>query len=631
MASRMHNGGMSIAPSVIPSALRPTRHGMPCTSVADSVPVAPSVPCAPAFSVADIRAAEEPLLHAERYPDQLMRSAAHHVAELAYLLLRTTRRAGRALLLVGPGGNGGDALYAGAELLSAGVGVEAVLLYPEKTHPRACEAFLAAGGIERPAEDLGETGEWGLVIDGLLGIGARGGLREEARRLVDVVEGSGATVLAVDVPSGIEADSGNAGGLHLRADVTITFGGLRRAHALCPECGEVILADPRLPESVGSEEAGASIGDHLREATPSMLLTRAWAGSDTLTEAELRSARGATLRHLPVLRGFPSQEPSAGADKYSGGVVGIAAGSTTYPGAAVLCTSGAVRATSSMVRYAGGPREAVLAAHPEIVASAGIDDAGRVQAWVCGPGRGMDETAAQELGALLSGAGQPGSEACPLLIDADGLTLLAEHAPLRRALRARTGADVSRETASGASGQPVVLTPHAGEFRRLSRAYAGDDPSGSSCPDPAEDPRAAVEALARWTGAIVLLKGRITLISDGERTYAIDSGSSWAATPGSGDVLAGVLGALIARAPREGVLDAVLSGVLLHARASALAAERAGGGLGSAAPVSAGQIAEAIPLAWAYRGSGAPGEEAAGDADAAAGWEAVEAGATSAS
>lgn len=531
------------------------------------------------------------------------------------------------LLLVGPGGNGGDALYAGTELLMSGIHVEATFLNPSKTHPQAREAFAAAGGRERRASDLPDT-RWDLIIDGLLGIGARGGLRDNARALANAVEGSaaaGTLVLAIDVPSGIEADSGATGGVHLRADVTITFGGLRRAHALCPECGEVILADPRLPEHCDPRLAEQrSISSHLNEGNSALRVTRAWAGGDQLSDFDLRRARGATLHHISTCAGFPQQEPTSRSDKYSGGVVGIAAGSPTYPGAAVLCTAGAVRATSSMVRYVGGSSSAVLAAHPEVVVSPSVAETGRVQAWVLGPGRGTDKNAAAELTHLLSSSSERDK---PLLLDADALTLLAEHPSLMETLRARTGAGVSRETPCGEEAQstraggPVVLTPHAGECRRLLAAWSQDEAAGEDFPDPKAAPLTAVETLARWSGCLVLLKGRMTLISDGHRTWAIDCGSSWAATPGSGDVLAGIVGALMAREPVDRILLAVLNGVLLHARAAVLGARRAAGSLtinearggsagapmdaGEEAPISAMNIAEAVPLAWTYRGDGA--------------------------
>ena len=149
----------------------------------------------------------------------------------------------RALVLAGPGGNGGDALYAGAELQLAGHNVDA-LLTAGHAQERALSAFTNAGGtvLERLPEG---SAEYALAIDGITGIGGSGGLRGE---LADVVAWlRGVQVLAVDVPSGVDANTGEAGELHVSADATVTFGGWRRAHALAPECGVQLLADIGLP------------------------------------------------------------------------------------------------------------------------------------------------------------------------------------------------------------------------------------------------------------------------------------------------------------------------------------------------------------------------------------------------
>lgn len=135
--------------------------------------------------------------------------------------------------------------------------------------------------------------------------------------------------------------------------------------------------------------------------------------------------------------------PGARDDKYTQGVTGILAGSSTYPGAAVLCAGGAVAATSGMVRYVGTANHQVLAHWPEVIAAPTPAAAGRVQAWVVGPGVGTDEAGAAALWFALESD-------LPVLVDADGLTMLAAHPDL-----------VVNRTA------PTVLTPHAGEFARL--------------------------------------------------------------------------------------------------------------------------------------------------------------------
>ena len=493
-----------------------------------------------AYPVSVIRACEQVLLEAQPEPDQLMRQAAHAVAVAARTLLAEMSNP-QVLLLVGAGGNGGDALYAGAELLSD-YHVDAVLLGREgRVHERALRAFDAAGGIIR--DELPDPGPWDLIIDGILGIGGSGGLSPALGTWLGEVE---ASIVAVDVPSGIDADTGARPEHHVTADVTVTFGGLRLAHAVSTVCGEVLVAD------IGNQ--AGELGMSLLRAHRPLFAFRA-----------LPPAREwpLPLIGLAELHSDVPLEPGADDDKYSGGVVGLCAGSQTYPGAALLTTCGAVRASSSMVRYVGPLGHDVVRAVPEVVISATVADTGRVQAWVVGPGRGTDDTARAELAELLA---RPE----PLLIDADAITLLAQSPELRAALRTRPG--------------DTLLTPHAGEFTRLATAI-GDLPAVS------DDPLGAVQALAEQLQCGVLLKGRRTIICLGGEITTIDAGSSWAATPGSGDVLAGLAGAWIARLGLSGVQQAVS----IHGIAAWLSAQTPDG----PAPTSASRIADAIPQATA--------------------------------
>ncbi len=257
-------------------------------------------------------------------------------------------------------------------------------------------------------------------------------------------------------------------------------------------------------------------------------------------------------------------EPSAKDDKYSGGVVAICAGGKDFPGAGILCSTAAVRTTSSMVRYIGDSTAPVLA-NPEIVAHPDVSSAGRAQAWVVGPGRGTDDDAIHELEKVLD---RPE----PVLLDADALTLLSKHPHLQELVRMR---------------DLTVLTPHAGEADRLQEAL--------DIPD--QDRVNIAQVLARSLGCTVLLKGRTTIISDATTTHAIDAGSSWGATAGSGDVLSGIIGALLARPdeePGQGV-RAATTGVMIHSHAAYLAAQTQLG----PAPTSAAKIAEMIPSAIA--------------------------------
>ncbi|KXP07169.1 NAD(P)H-hydrate dehydratase [Tsukamurella tyrosinosolvens] len=454
-----------------------------------------------------VRAAEAPLLAV--LPDgALMRRAAHGLAGVcaAELAARTGGTAGRRVtLLVGSGDNGGDALFAGAFLRRRGVAVEAVLLAPDRAHAAGLRALRRAGG-----RIVGAPRRPDLVVDGIVGISARGALRPEA---ADLVAGITAPIVAADTPSGVDVRTGVVHGPAVSAAVTVAFGALKPVHALAPaRCGRIELIDIGL-------------------AFP----------SDRST-GELLAYDDADLAALwPV--------PGPADDKYSLGVLGVVAGGATYPGAAVLATGAAIRATSGMVRYAGTARDAVLAAWPEAVASDDVAGAGRVQAWAAGPGMGVDGAAADHLARVLD-------QDLPTVLDADALTLLAEHPGL---LAGRSA--------------PTVLTPHAGEFARLV------GPVGN-------DRVAAVREAARELDATVLLKGHVTVIAAPDGTVVADTaGSSWAATPGSGDVLTGLVGKLLA----SGL--APLAAAACAARVHGLAAARAADG----APTHAAAISAAVP------------------------------------
>ena len=230
--------------------------------------------------------------------------------------------------------------------------------------------------------------------------------------------------------------------------------------------------------------------------------------------------------------------PGPADDKYTQGVTGIAAGSATYPGAAVLASGAAVLATSGMVRYSGSAADLVRARWPEVVATDEFADAARTQSWAVGPGIGTDDAGRALLAAVLD-------RDVPVCIDADGVTLLGGHADLRSAI----------------AGRPVVLTPHDREFARV---------AGEVGPDRIAAARRAAAALR----VTVLLKGNATVVADPDgRTLVHPSTTSWAATAGSGDVLTGIVGALLAAG-----LDpwwAAGCGAFVHARAAEIAADGA--------------------------------------------------------
>ena len=323
-----------------------------------------------AHTVGQVRQAEAALM--ATLPDgALMQRAAAGLATSVIDLLGGAY--GRTvLLLVGSGDNGGDALYAGAMLARRGARVEVVTV-ADSVHEAGLAALRAVGG--RPVEPV-DIQHPDVVLDGIVGIGGRPGLRDRAVRAVRAV--AGVPMVAVDVPSGVDVDTGRLDGDHVTADLTVTFGTHKVCHLVEPAasaCGVVQLVDLGLD----------------------------------LPEAEVTA-----LQQSDVAALLP--RPGAEAQKYSRGVVGVRAGSERYPGAGVLSTSGAAGGLAGMVRYAGGAPDAVLAAHPEVVVGEG-----RVQAWVVGSGG--DEGAAAALAAAWD-------DDVPLLVDADALQHLV--APLDR-------------------------------------------------------------------------------------------------------------------------------------------------------------------------------------------------------
>ena len=446
------------------------------------------------YAVDEIRAAEAALM--ARQPDgALMARAAGGLAvECAELLGRTY--GARVVLLVGAGNNGGDALYAGAALARRGAAVRAVLLAPERTHAGGLAALHRAGGRTAPPA-AGSLRGADLVVDGIVGIGGQGALRGGAVELAAAADDR--LTVAVDVPSGVSADTGEVCGPAIRADVTVTFGALKPglvSGAGLPNVGELRLVDIGL-------------------------------------DATLPLATTFVLEAGDVAALLP--DPGAASDKYTRGVVGVVAGSPAYPGAGVLATGAAAVGGAGYVRYAGAAAEAIRARYPEVVVQSGTDPGDlRVQAWVIGPGMGTDGGARRLLEAVLA-------TDVPVIVDADGITLLGQH---RELLRGRSA--------------PTVLTPHDREFARIA-----DGPSA--------DRLASARAAAARLGATVLLKGAATVVAapDG-RAWVNRTGTPWLATAGSGDVLSGLIGSLLA-----GGLEAPLAaaaGAFVHGVAGQLAA-----------------------------------------------------------
>ena len=468
----------------------------------------------PVWSVAQIRAAEAAVI-AEVGEAAVMQRAAYGLAVHCSRVLGRPYGA-RVVLLVGAGNNGGDALYAGVELLRRGAAVHAVLLNPERVHVRGVLALVRAGGTTGSASAARSRLDGAdLVVDGIIGIGGRGALRAPAE---DLVAGLATPVVAVDVPSGVDADTGNRAGAAVRAHSTVTFGGYKP--------GLLVGAGPAAAGHVRLVDIG--LAPHLRDPVAGVL------------------EPGDVAALLPV--------PGAGEDKYSRGVVGVVSGSAAYEGAAVLSVGGALRAKAGMVRYAGSAAAGIRSRWPEAVVNEGRPAAaGRVQAWVIGPGLGTDEEAAGLVAEVLTGD-------VPVLVDADGLTVLSRSPEL---LRDRTA--------------PTVLTPHDREFERLFGAVGGDRVDAAR--------RAAADS-----GAVVLLKGQATIVAEPAGRVRINpTGSHWLATAGTGDVLSGLAGALLAAGLDP--LDAAAAAAYVHGMAGALAAGEPGG------PIIGMDVVDAIPAA----------------------------------
>jgi hydroxyethylthiazole kinase-like uncharacterized protein yjeF len=443
------------------------------------------------------------------------------------------------VVLAGSGDNGGDALYAGASLARRGARVLAVAA-GTRVHEAGAGALRATGGRVTEPSDPGLPATMNaadLVLDGLLGIGGRGGLREPQAALAalaEVARTGGARVVAVDLPSGVDADTGEVAGAAVRADVTVTFGTWKTG----------LLVDP------GAGHAGlAQLVD---------------IGLAPCLAAPVAAAYGAS--DVAALLPRPGRE----SDKYRRGVLGIVAGSDRFTGAAALAVGGALRGGAGMVRLVSDEAAAaVVRQHwPEAVITvtgatgAEIGAVGRVQAWLAGPGMGTDEQAHHRLAAVLA-------TDLPVLVDADGLTLVAGSPALVAQRRA-----------------PTLLTPHAGELARL----LGADPADVTARR-TEHARAA----ARTLRCCVLLKGSTTVIAtpDDSPLLVNPTGTGWLATAGSGDVLSGLAGALLAQG--LGIREAAAAAAFLHGVSARYAAGGAGRVPGGEAPIGAGDVIDSLP------------------------------------
>jgi len=488
----------------------------------------------------------------------LMTRAGEAVA--AAVLRRFGHAAHRGVLIVaGKGNNGGDGMVAGRALIAEQVPVRAILL------ARACELkgdaarahaeFAGAGGSVSEVNDeaglaRSTLGQGGVIIDALFGTGLNAAVSGLARRAIERVNDSGVPLVAVDIASGVNADSGAIMGVAARASLTVTFGFAKFGHVSYPGaefCGELEIAEIGFaPAAVAEIAPGGKYFDS--------------AEARSLVRARPRNSHKGNYGHLMVIAGSRGKSGAAilaarGALRMGAGLVTAAIpdaiGATVAAGAAELMTEPIADRDG---HFDGEHAPRVLARLLE-----GKD------ALAVGPGIGLSDDTCALMEWLVAEGAAPHR---PMLIDADGLNALA-----------RLGAARLRHAAGA-----VVLTPHPGEAARLLSMSAGEVNA---------DRIGAARRLVNLTGATVLLKGARTIVAGaGGEVYVNASGNPGMATPGMGDVLSGIVGALMGQGLAP--LDALAFGAFVHGHAADRLATRI-------APVGylAGDLADELPAALA--------------------------------
>jgi NAD(P)H-hydrate epimerase len=437
----------------------------------------------------------------------LMENAGRAVADE---VARRFPDAGTVAVLCGPGNNGGDGFVAARHLAERGYRVRLGFNGdPARLPPdAAANARRYAGKRETLSADI-LAGD--VVVDALFAAGLTRPIEGDYAVIIERVNASGLPVVAVDVPSGIDGTTGEVRGVAIKALSTVTFFRLKPGHLLLPgrlHCGEVSLADIGIPSRV----------------------------LDTIKPKTFANEPPLWLQHFP----WPTPE----GHKYARGHAVVVSGPLCSTGAARLGARGALRAGAGLVTVAS-PRDAlsVNASSLTAIMVREADDARALQglladqrknAVLIGPGVGVGErTKAMVLASLGSSAA--------VVLDADAITSFAEDS-------AKLFAAIGKRAA------PVVLTPHDGEFARLFGDIAGSKLDRS-------------RSAASRSGATILLKGADTVVAAPDGVASINATtSSWLATAGSGDVLAGmVLGLLAQRMPP---FEATSAAVWLHGKAA---------------------------------------------------------------
>ena len=506
----------------------------------------------PVLDARRMRAADRAAIRGGVPSDRLMENAARALVEELVFAWPDVERV---VAVCGPGNNGGDGLAAARLLSQRGIPVAIfTLVDPDgyrgdaaRNVSRARAAGLELTSLTRSGAGASLTralSRAGAVVDALFGTGLTRALSGRAARAVHAINAAGRPVVAADLPSGLSADTGRLLGPAVRAGLTVAFAAAKPAHVFWPArgfCGRVIVRDIGIPRKT--------------------LLARA--GNPGLVEA--RDVRA----WLPARPG----------DSHKGtfGRLAVVAGSRGKAGAAVLTARGALRAGAGLVTVfcPASIESSIVANLPEAMTHGLPEEDGALagaasdpllhalegfDAVVAGPGLGLARGTVRVVEAMMAAR-------CPLVLDADALNAFAGRA--RRISRRRA---------------PTVLTPHPGEAARLLGTTGGAVQ---------KDRLAAVTKLARATGAVVILKGAASLTgAPSGRVTVNPTGTPLMSTAGSGDVLAGAAGALLAgglNAERAAIAAAYLHGA---------AGERLSRTLGDAG-LLAGELADALPLARA--------------------------------
>lgn len=416
------------------------------------------------------------------------------------------------LIMAGMGNNGGDGLALARLLSEAGFSVD--VYYVGDFRKASGQWKLQKKILEHyfvGTSDKIEGKEYTIMVDALFGVGLSRDITDEYARAVEQFNAAKAFKLALDVPSGIDSDNGSVHECAVRADMTVTFGFCKRGLMLYP----------------GTSYAGEVI------TVPIGITEKSFQGR----EPEMFYYDEEVADLLPV-------RDSSG-NKGTFGKVLLVAGSFQMAGAAVLAAKAAYRSGAGMVKVITHPdnREIIQVAVPEALLGT-YEDLGESMKWAdvlaIGPGLGKSDAAKEMLQQVIC------ESDLPLLVDADGLNLLAEQNALQETLAAR-----------GKVGRTIILTPHVGELARL---------TGKSIPVLKEDLSVYGKALAEKLHAIVVAKDARTFTCREKGAVCVNlCGNSGMATAGSGDVLAGVIAGLLAQEMEA--FDAASVGVYLHAKA----------------------------------------------------------------